>query len=157
MCLGGSVTLGKGQASVWTKVRQLLQAVVSWSAQLHRYTLVGSVVFLIDLGVYWLLMRLLGSWFLYAHFVSRTIGGVACFLLNRYVTFASKPHGRLWEEAVRFMTLYGVSFLLASILVYCAVDLVGMHPVTGKFTAESMVFLFNYTVMKYWVLGGARG
>ncbi|MBM4355971.1 MAG: hypothetical protein FJ109_19650, partial [Deltaproteobacteria bacterium] len=58
-----------------------------WGQQLHRYALVGGLVFLIDLVSYWLLMTVAGSWFLHAHFVSRTIGGASCFLLNRYVTF----------------------------------------------------------------------
>lgn len=123
-----------------------------WGQQLHVYTLVGAAVFALDLGTYWALMNWLGSWFLYAHFVSRTIGGAACFLLNRFVTFRRREPQGLWAEAVRFAVLYGASFVLASLLVYGLVEWAGLSPMAGKVAAEILVFLFNYTVMKYWVM-----
>jgi putative flippase GtrA len=126
--------------------------ICGWGRQLHRYTLVGGLVFLIDLVSYWLLMTVAGSWFLYAHFVSRTIGGASCFLLNRYVTFRRSGMAGLGGELIRFGLLYAGSFVLSSGLVYAYVELARLGPMSGKVVAECTVFLFNYTVMKYWVL-----
>ncbi len=134
------------------RLSALASAVWAWGRQLHRYTLVGGLVFLIDLLSYWLLMSVTGSWFLYAHFVSRTIGGVSCFVLNRYVTFRCSGISGLWGDLVRFGLLYAVSFVLSSGLVYAYVALAHLSPIAGKVVAECTVFLFNYTVMKYWVL-----
>jgi len=152
MIPGKSVSLPASQATLWRRGQLLAASLVSWGAQLYKYTLVGAAVFLIDIVTYWLLISLCDSWFLYAHFVSRTVGGIACFVLNRYVTFNRTKREGLWGDLARFAALYGVSFVLASVLVFAAVDLASMHPVTGKFVAECTVFLFNYSVMKYWVL-----
>ncbi len=132
--------------AAWRKV------VMSWARQLHVYTLVGAFVFLLDLTAYWVFIRYFDHWFLYAHFISRTIGGVSCFVLNRYVTFRSVESRGFWEDLVRFSILYGASFILSSVLVYLAVRAVHLAPVPGKVVAECTVFLFNYTVMKYWVM-----
>lgn len=140
------------QVGMWRRLSVVAALLWSWAQQLHRYTLVGGVVFLIDLLAYWLLMTLAGSWFLYAHFVSRSIGGVSCFFLNRFVTFRRTGPTGFWGDLARFAVLYGFSFFLASVLVYLNVRLARLDPMPGKVVAECTVFLFNYTVMKYWVL-----
>jgi putative flippase GtrA len=125
---------------------------MAWARQLHKYTLVGGAVFLIDLAAYWSFMEWFGSWFLYAHFMSRTIGGVSCFVLNRYVTFRRPGLDGIVAEMARFLVLYGISFVLSSLLVYLFVSIAMLGAVPGKVVAECTVFLFNYTVMKYWVM-----
>lgn len=130
----------------------LRRFVLAWSRQLHVYTLVGAFVFLLDLTAYWIFIRFFDSWFLYAHFISRTIGGVSCFVLNRYITFRSVDSRGFWEDLFRFLVLYAASFVLSSVLVYLAVRAIHLAPVPGKVVAECTVFLFNYTVMKYWVM-----
>jgi len=137
---------------MWRRAHMLAAAVSGWGRQLHRYTLVGGLVFLIDLVTYWLLMNLAGSWFLYAHFISRTVGGAACFTLNRYVTFRKSGAEGIGSDLGRFLVLYGMSFCIASALVYANVTMAGLDPMSGKVIAEVLVFLFNYTVMKYWVM-----
>lgn len=130
----------------------LRKTAMDWARQLHVYTLVGAFVFLLDLTAYWIFIRYFDHWFLYAHFISRTIGGVSCFVLNRYVTFRSVDSRGFWEDLLRFCMLYAASFVLSSILVYLAVRAAHMGPIPGKVVAECTVFLFNYTVMKYWVM-----
>ncbi len=139
----------ESDSSTLSKLRNVARA---WSRQLHVYTLVGAFVFLLDLTAYWIFIRFFDSWFLYAHFISRTIGGVSCFVLNRYVTFRSADSRGFWEDLLRFLVLYAASFALSSVLVYGAVKTAHMAPVPGKVVAECTVFLFNYTVMKYWVM-----
>ncbi len=145
------------QLSMWRRAHMLTAAALGWAQQLHRYALVGGLVFLIDLVTYWMLMHIAGSWFLYAHFISRTVGGAACFLLNRYVTFQKTGTSDLGSDLSRFLVLYGISFCLASGLVYANVTFAGLDPMAGKVVAEVLVFLFNYTVMKYWVMRPSAG
>jgi len=140
------------QGTLLRRLSAVAAVLWGWGQQLHRYTLVGGLVFLIDLVSYWLLMTAAGSWFLYAHFISRTIGGASCFVLNRHVTFRRSGMAGLGGELLRFGLLYGVSFVLSSVLVYAYVEMARLGPMGGKVVAECTVFLFNYTIMKYWVL-----
>ncbi|MBM4372863.1 MAG: GtrA family protein, partial [Deltaproteobacteria bacterium] len=130
---------------------------MAWGAHLVRYLIAGGVTVLTDFSVYWLLHSLAGLWYLHAHFVSRTVGGVVCFLLNRHFTFSIRKTAGLGGDAARFLVLYAMSFLLASLLVYGFVSVLGAGAFIGKFLAECLVVLFNYTVMKYWVMARWRG
>jgi putative flippase GtrA len=132
------------------------RAVLTWSAHLHRYLISGGITVIADLSVFWLLTSMMDMWYLYAHFISRSFGGAVCFGLNRYFTFADRRTQSLVSEAVRFMVLYGISFVASSVLVYAFVSGFGAGAVLGKFIAECVVFLFNYTVMKYWVMAHGR-
>lgn len=123
-----------------------------WGRELHKYAAVGGVVLLLDVGLYWLLINLCAVWYLYAHFVSRAVGGLACFALNRQVTFRSHAKGRFVQQLVRFVLLYALSFILSSFLIYGLVGGLASPRVLGKVAAELIVFLMNYSIMKYWVL-----
>ncbi len=131
-------------------------AILAWSTHLHRYLVSGGITVIADFSVFWLLTSVLDVWYLHAHFVSRTFGGLVCFGLNRYFTFGSHKSRGFVAEAARFLILYGMSFVLSSVLVYAFVSGAGCGAVIGKFIAECVVFLFNYTVMKYWVMAHRR-
>jgi len=137
-------------------ITALCGAVLAWAGHLHRYLISGGITVIADLSVFWILTSVLDVWYLHAHFISRTFGGVVCFALNRYFTFAHRPPQRFVPEAARFLGLYGMSFVLSSMLVYAFVSRLGADAIIGKFVAECVVFLFNYTVMKYWVMAHRR-
>ena len=139
-----------------------------WARELHRYTLVGGLVFLTDLLVYWTLMRYGRLGYFASHCISRTVGGLTCFALNRFVTFRCWQMAGLWRDFGRFCALYVVSFALSSLLVFLFVEGgTSLFPhadpeaksveMAAKVTAECLVFLFNYTVMKYWVFPKLTG
>ena len=134
----------------------LVGAVLAWAGHLHRYLISGGITVVADLSLFWLLTSVFDVWYLYAHFISRSFGGVICFLANRYYTFSRPEAAGIAGTAVRFLALYMVSFALSSVLVYSFVSGAGAGAVVGKFTAECIVFLFNYTVMKYWVMARRR-
>jgi len=152
MQVGKSLASSLGQSPVGRRLLAGLAPLLHWGQQLHKYVAVGCVVFLTDLLVYWCILTVFDSWFMYAHFISRSVGGVTCFALNRLVTFRKSGRQDLGGDAVRFLMLYGASFLLSSILIYAYVGTSLVPPVPGKVLAEFTVFIFNYTVMKYWVM-----
>ena len=139
-----------------TPITALWGAIVAWAAHLHRYLISGGITVIADFSIFWLLTSVLDVWYLHAHFISRSFGGVVCFGLNRYFTFGQCKSGKLASEVIRFLVLYAVSFVLSSVLVYSFVSGIGAGAVLGKFIAECIVFLFNYTVMKYWVMAHRR-
>jgi putative flippase GtrA len=142
-----------GHLALWRRLSALAGVALHWGAQLHKYTLVGGAVFLLDLLSFWALLLLVGDrWYVLVNLASRSLGGISCFLGNRYITFRHRTHGHFWSDLLRFCMLYFVSLALSTGLVYAGVEWMGMRPVAGKAAAEIAVFLFNYTVMKYWVL-----
>lgn len=136
----------------WTRLVPRLHWFLSWSKELYLYALVGGFVFLLDVGTYALLVHAAQIGFFGSHVISRTIGGVACFLLNRGITFRGKRSEAVGLQLVRFLVLYGISFVASSVIIFLLVKGFRLPPVPGKVTAECLVFLMNYTVMKYWVI-----
>ena len=127
------------------------RSLLNWGRELHKYALVGAFVFALDVLIYALILHFTSRWFLTAHLVSRSVGGIVCFALNRSITFGQRGSQGLGRHAVRFAILYAVSFFLSSACIWVFVEALGIAPVPGKMIAECLVFLFNYTVMKFWV------
>lgn len=129
---------------------------VAWARELGLYTCVGGFVFLFDVASYYILFNVVGIWFMYAHFVSRTMGGLACFFLNRFVTFRHTKSENIVKEFCKFAALYLGSFIMSSSLIYSAVHFLAVQELAAKIAAECIVFLLNYSIMKYWVMNGGK-
>jgi len=128
-----------------------------FARELYMYALVGGFVLGLDVFSYWLLINFLGAHYLVAHAISRTLGGLACFILNRTFTFKVRTSGGVVRHFYRFIILYLMSFLLSSALIHFGVAVCAIAEVPSKVTAECIIFIFNYTVMKYWVMAGGGG
>ena len=115
-----------------------------------RYLLAGVGSFLADFAVFTLLTSGLTGTARFdavqAHLVSRPIGGVACFLLNRRFTFRSD--GAAAEEFVRFAAVFFASYLVTLGLIALFCDLLGWTARPGKLLAETLVLLFNFVALK---------
>lgn len=138
--------------NVVRRIGFFLWSVLQWARELHLYAIVGGFVFLLDLVTFWLLIQFGHAWYMHAHIISRAVGGSACFFLNRSITFKRTDWGGVGGDLLRFLALYTVSFLVSSVFIFVAIQGVGLTPVPGKVVAECLVFLFNYTAMKYWVV-----
>lgn len=125
--------------------------VAEWGSDLPRYAAVGLLVFAIDFATYWLLVSS-EAWFLHAHMIARLVGGAACFLLHRLITFRRRTAQGVAGQAFRYGVLYGAAFVLSGFFVYALVEGASLGPVFGKLGAELLTFLANYSVMKYWVM-----
>lgn len=133
-------------------IRRCTGRLCAFAKELYLYALVGGFVFGLDVLSFWLLINFAGTYYLYAHFISRTVGGLLCFGLNRIVTFKIRTWNGIWKDFVKFVMLYAVSFFLSSALIFLGVQVCSVHELPSKISAECIVFIFNYTAMKYWVM-----
>jgi putative flippase GtrA len=75
-----------------------------------KYNLIGLLNTGITLLVVWVLHQVLGISVVVANFLGYVAGGLNSYLWNRHWNFKSKnPHR---EEVVRFLVVFGVSYLL---------------------------------------------
>lgn len=115
-----------------------------------RYSLAGLLVAGIDLSVYTLLCSGMGVWYLYAHTLSRAIGGASGFVLNRGWTFGHKGRAELITHVVTFAVTYLFSYTTSSWLLYLWVETFRLSPVRAKLVAEGSVFLLNFLILRQW-------
>ena len=115
---------------------------------LARYLVAGIGSFVTDFSVFAFLTGRFGMEPLGAHAVSRPLGGLTCFLLNRRFTFRST--GSLPGEFARFWCVFGVSLALTSGLIALLCGPVGLAALPGKALAESIAVAFNFLALSQW-------
>jgi len=117
---------------------------------LLRYTLTGLLVAGLDVSVYTLLSSGIGMWYMYAHTLSRAVGGATGFVLNRRWTFGRKGREELVTHGVKFAITYLFSYVASSWLLYLWVETFRVSAVRGKLIAEGTMFLFNFLILRQW-------
>lgn len=117
---------------------------------LARYGLVGLVAAGLDLGTYTFLMGATGVWYGYAHTVSRAIGGLSGFALNRSWTFGCRGRADLAPHLARFAMTYLISYAASSCVLVLLVEGLFFSAVGAKMLAEGTVFFLNFLLLKQW-------
>lgn len=110
-----------------------------------RYLVAGTGSFVADFSVFAVLTGRMALAPLAAHAISRPLGGLACFFLNRTYTFRST--GPLAGEFARFWCVFGASLVLTSGLIALLCGLVGLPPLAGKGLAETIAVAFNFLAL----------
>lgn len=120
-----------------------------------RYGAVGALAACLDLTVFFLLSVWLNVWYLFAHTVSRGLGGMVNFTLNRAWTFGHRgPTGR-WPHLTRFAIVYLFSYCGSSGLLSFFHEVVQLGPVSAKLVAEGTMFIFNFLALRAWAFRDA--
>lgn len=112
------------------------------------YLVAGIGSFVTDFSVFALLTDRFGMEPLGAHAISRPLGGLACFFLNRRFTFRST--GPLPREFARFWCVFGGSLALTSSLIALLCGPVRLAALPGKALAESIAVAFNFLALSRW-------
>jgi putative flippase GtrA len=87
---------------------------------------------------------------LVAHAISRPLGGLTCFYVNRSWTFRARGRRPMPVQLARFWCVFGVSLVLTGGLIEVFCKGLGLPPVPGKALAEAMVWVFNFLALKHW-------
>ena len=117
--------------------------------QFVKYSTVALLSALSDWIVFVGILALFGSP-IGAQAISRIVGGVVSFAINKYWSFESCRRDRTLIEAWRFIVLFGISYTF-SLALFALVTWVGLHPYIAKLLSDSVCFIFNFLMMRFWV------
>ena len=128
----------------------------SWRvlARLVRYTLVSVASFLIDYLLFFLLSYVAGIPYLVANCAARVVSAVANFAGHKVFSFRSP--GRTLPKAARYVLAVAFSLLMASVLLYVAVEYLTMWSLVAKPLVDVLVFFINFAVLSRFVFRGHR-
>jgi len=88
--------------------------------------------------------------------LSRIVGGLVSFLLNKYWSFRSLEHRAILLEGIRFAILYVFSYMLSIVLVYLLVDRLGFPVYVSKLGSDSTCFVVNFCAMRIYVYASSH-
>ena len=129
----------------------------SWRvlARLVRYTLVSVGSFVFDYLLFVLLSHVAGVPYLVANVAARVASAVANFTGHKVFSFRS--HGRTVSKAGRYVLAVALALSMASVLLYVAVEHIGIASLIAKPLVDALVFLFNFAVLSRFVFRERHG
>lgn len=117
--------------------------------QLVKFSIVGTINFILDWTIYLTLTRFLGVYYVLAKALSFVAGATSSFIFNRRWTFRS-TNPRRFRQLVKFLFVAVVGLGLNTMILYIAVEYFKLHDIIGLLFATAMVTFWNFFVNKYW-------
>jgi putative flippase GtrA len=122
---------------------------VKITAQFAKYVTVAMLSAASDWVIFATLFAAFG-WAIMAQAMSRIVGGLVSFGVNKYWSFQSYEHKRALHEAWRFLVLFIASYGL-SLSLFAALTFFEVGPYWTKLITDSSCFLLNFVLMRFWV------
>lgn len=118
--------------------------------QLVRFSLVGGVGFVVNLGVYALLVRGAGVEYIAANIAAWLVAVTNNFVLNRHWTFDARHHGRAHAQAVRFLTVSLIAEAFTLGMLALLVEGAGLDKVLAQALAVCCATPLTFIGNKLW-------
>ncbi|MBM2820660.1 MAG: hypothetical protein HW405_420 [Candidatus Berkelbacteria bacterium] len=117
--------------------------------QFVKFALVGVSSTAIDWGIYLILTRFIGVYYLMAKVLSFAISMINSYIWNRRWTFKSNDPAKL-REFIKFLTIALVGVVLNTFIMYMIVDLVHLGDLYGLVFASAIVMFWNFLANKFY-------
>jgi putative flippase GtrA len=118
--------------------------------QTVKYLTVGLIAGLSDITVLALLSEVLSVSPLHANLVSRPLGGLVSFVLNKYWTFANQGRAPTHRQLFRYACIWLVCFAGSESLLGLYLSLFELRPSLAKLAAECTLGVFSFLSQRYW-------
>ncbi|MDX2678615.1 glycosyltransferase [Streptomyces sp. NY05-11A] len=125
-------------------------------ARTTRQFLTFAAIGIVNTFVYLTVYVTLNSWlpYLAAHSIGFAVSVVGSFLLNTYITLRTKP---TWCAFVRYPLSSIVNLLVSGILLFLAVDTLGLNKITAALIAGILATPLSFLLARWAIVSGARG
>ena len=118
--------------------------------QFWKYCLVGASGFIINILIFWMMIRGVQAHYLVAASVSFAFAVSSNFILNKYWTFGN-PDGDLFSQAGRFLVISVTSWLLNLLILRLLIEDANLdNELIAQAIAISLVTVLNFTGNKLW-------
>lgn len=116
--------------------------------QFVKFGIVGVSNTVLAIGIYTLLLKVFGVWYLAANAIGFVVGAVNGFLLNRRWTFAGHVGDAL--TPVRWGVVQGSGLALSEGLLYLFVDDAHIEKLLSQVMATAIVTVITFLVNRAW-------
>ncbi len=117
--------------------------------QFVKFGIVGASSTIIDWGIYLLLTRIFGLFYLMAKILSFGVAVLNSYIWNRRWTFRSNDPRKL-KQFIKFLTISMVGLVLNSTIMFIAVSKIKLHDIYGLVLATAIVLIWNFLANKYY-------
>lgn len=111
------------------------------------YGIIGSFTSFLDFGVYTILSRYAGVYYLLANCISVLVGITTSFILNRKYNFKVKDHAG--KRFSIFLTVGLCGMFLSNLILYVGIDELHHNSMIVKLVSIVFVVFFQFILNKY--------
>lgn len=116
--------------------------------QFARFLVVGGISFAVDYGLYVVLFHYLGVQYLLASTISFSLSLILNYVLTLKFVFEAKPGRNIALEFTIYIGLNIIALGLNQLILFIAVDGLGISPFVGKLIATAVVLVYNFISRK---------
>ena len=116
-----------------------------------RYFVVGGISACVDIGFFFIFAKLLGFNYLAVATIGFLIAVPVNYLLSVRFVFTSGARFRPLHELALVYLVSSVGLGLHLMVLYAAIDVLGLELMLSKFIATGSVFLWNFLARNYFV------
>lgn len=122
-----------------------------------KFAVVGTIGTMVDFGIYSILTRIFGFYYLSATAISVFAAIINNFLLNKYWTFKKGKSGRMGQEYIKFFIVSVINYFLTLGIIYLIMEHTHAEVFAGSYkdffakaVAIGIVLFSNYFGNKKW-------
>jgi putative flippase GtrA len=115
-------------------------------AKFIKYGLIGLIGLILDMGLFYILHKLLGVNYVLSNIVSSSTAILHNFILNSYFTFRVTD-----KKFQRFLSFYGIALIglvFSTLLLALFIDILGIDSMVSKLIAVFTIAIFQYFLNK---------
>ena len=121
--------------------------------ELMKYSLVGNIGNLIDIGAYIYLTRAFEFWqenYLIANAFTMLIASRVRFIFHKHWTFRDRSENFRWQYS-KFIVVMIIGLLINEVILYITVEHLNFNDIIGKITSMICGTFISYYLTKKWV------
>ncbi|HML37404.1 MAG TPA: GtrA family protein [Bacillota bacterium] len=120
-------------------------------SQLIRYIISGACTTALNVGLFYLLRKVLLFPLFLSNFISIITAILFAFVVNREIVFESERKGGKYisQEFFLFLSMRFISMAIEMLGVWFTVEVLLFSDICGKMTMQGAVIIFNFIFSKY--------
>jgi putative flippase GtrA len=119
---------------------------------LYGYLLVGCGNAILTIGLYTILITLLGVEYKIAFSISWLAGLVVTYIVNHIWVFKPEQKLKFQHRFGKYLAVYLSSYLISLYLMYLLVESFFIDPILAEFVVIPVIIVINFTGIKYWAM-----
>lgn len=118
--------------------------------QILKFGVVGGLAFIIDYGIYTLLLQVFHINYVISGIISFSVSVIFNYILSIIWVFDIKKKQTV-KEFIIFVILSVIGLILNTIILYISVDKFHIHEQIGKIIATAIVMVYNFITRKIFI------
>ncbi len=114
---------------------------------LFKYIISGSIAFIVNITIFWLLINMTNIWYLSAATISFSISLSISFILHKNFTYKDRTIIR-YKKILLFYTTNIINVIVNSVFLYVFVEFLELNKIISLIISNIIISIYSYIIYK---------